>query len=166
VIPLSADLRVDIVNADWVGPSIAELHVREDLAHNTYHLTAGAESRTLGEIADAFSSTLGKRAPRFAGRLAAPFERAMDALAHFPKAGNLQRVGALLSVYLPYIATDTVYDNTHAVADLHAAPTPFTSYGAALYTYATSVNFEFPYTPLPEGLDLSHVPPNPVRPLR
>jgi hypothetical protein len=89
----------------------------------------------------------------------------MDALSNFPKAGNLQRVGALLSVYLPYLATDTVYDNTHAVAELHAAPTPFTSYGAALYTYARSVNFEFPYKPLPESLDLSNVPPSPLRPM-
>lgn len=165
VMPLSADLRIDIVNADWVGAGVAELHVREDLTRDTYHLSAGTESRTLGEIAEAFSSTLGRRAPRFVGRFATPFERAMDALSNFPKAGNLQRVGALLSVYLPYLATDTVYDNTHAVAELHAAPTPFTAYGAALYTYARSVNFEFPYKPLPESLDLSNVPPSPVRPM-
>jgi len=164
VLPLSPDLRLDVVNADWVGPSIAELHVREDLACDTYHLSAGIESRTLGEIADAFSSALGKRAPRFAGQLAAPFERVLDALANFPKAGNLQRIGALLSAFTPYMATDIVYDNTRAVTDLHTAPTPFTSYGAALYTYAKSVNFEFPYRPLPEGLDLSNVPPSPIRP--
>jgi hypothetical protein len=165
VLPLSPDIRLDIVNADWVGPSIAELHVREDLSRDTYHLSAGIESRTLGEIADAFSSARGKRAPRFAGQLAVPFERAMDALAKLPKAGSLQRAGALLSVLIPYIATDIVYDNTRAVTDLHSAPTPFTSYGAALYTYAKSVNFEFPYRALPEGLDLSNVPPSPVRPM-
>jgi len=165
VLPLSPDIRLDIVNADWVGPSIAELHVREDLARDTYHLSAGMEARSLGEITDAFSSALGKRTPRFASQLAAPFERAMDALANFPKAGNLHRIGALLSMLVPYIATDIVYDNTRAVTDLHSAPTPFTSYGAALYTYAKSVNFEFPYRALPEGLDLSNVPPNPVRPM-
>jgi nucleoside-diphosphate-sugar epimerase len=128
-------------------------------------LSAGTESRTIGEIADAFAAALGKRAPRFAGQLATPFERVMDALANIPKAGNLQRIGALLSVFIPYMATDIVYDNTHAVTDLHTAPTPFTSYGAALYTYAKSVNFEFPYAPLPEGLDLSNVPPSPIRPM-
>ena len=165
VLPLSPNARIDIVNADWVGPGIAELHVREDLARDTYHLSAGIESRTIGEIADAISSALGKRVPRFAGQLAAPFERLMDALAKLPRTGNLQRVGALLSVFIPYMATDIVYDNTHAVADLHRAPTPFTSYGAALYTYAKSVNFEFPYGPLPEALDLSNVPPSPTRPM-
>ena len=165
VLPLSPNARIDIVNADWVGPGIAELHVREDLARDTYHLSAGIESRTIGEIADAISSALGKRAPRFAGQLAAPFERVMDALAKLPRTGNLQRIGALLSVFIPYMATDIVYDNTHAVADLHRAPTPFTSYGAALYTYAKSVNFEIPYGPLPEALDLSNVPPSPIRPM-
>jgi len=165
VLPISPDARLDIVNADWVGAGLAELHVREDLARDTYHLSAGTESRTIGEIAHAFSSALGKRVPRFAGQLAAPFERVMDVLANFPKASNLQRIGALLSVFIPYIGTDIVYDNRHAVADLHSAPTPFTSYGAALYTYAKSVNFEFPYKPLPEGLDLSNVPPSPIRPM-
>ena len=165
VLPLSRDIRIDIVNADWVGASIAELHVREDLSRDTYHLSAGTEARTIGEIADAFSATLGKRVPRFAGQFAAPFERLMDALANIPKAGKLQRIGALLSVFIPYMATDIVYDNSHAVADLGSAPAPITSYGAALYTYAKSVNFEFPYTPLPEGLDLSNVPPSPVRPM-
>lgn len=165
VLPLSRDIRLDVVNADWVGAGLAELHVREDLARDTYHLSAGTESRTIGEIADAFSAALGKRAPRFVGRLATPFGRAMDALATVPKAGSLQRLGALLSVFIPYMATDIVYDNTHAVTDLQTAPTPFTSYGAALYTYAKSVNFEFPYAPLPEGLDLSNVPPSPIRPM-
>lgn len=163
VLPLSRDVRLDIVNVDWVGPGIAELHVREDLAHDTYHLSAGTESRTIGEIADAFSAALGKRAPRFAGRLAAPFERAMAVLANVPQAGSFQRIGALLSVFLPYMATDIVYDNTRAVTDLRADPTPFTSYGPGLYHYAKSVNFEFPYEPLPEGLDLSNVPPAPIR---
>jgi nucleoside-diphosphate-sugar epimerase len=165
MLPLSRDIRLDVVNADWVGAGLAELHVREDLARDTYHLSAGTESRTIGEIADAFSAALGKRAPRFVGQLATPFGRAMDALANIPKAGSLQRIGALLSVFIPCMATDIVYDNTHAVTDLHTAPTPFTSYGAALYTHAKSVNFEFPYAPLPEGLDLSNVPPSPIRPM-
>ena len=165
VLPFSRDVRLDIVNADWVGASIAELHVREDLTHDTYHLSAGIESRTIGEIAEALSSTLGRRMPFFAGQLAIPFEHAMDALARFPMAGHLHRLAALLSVYIPYMTTDVVYDNARAVVDLQSVPTPFTSYGAALYTYAKSVNFEFPYRPLPESLDLSDVPPSPIRPM-
>lgn len=165
VLPLSPDVRLDIVNVDWVGGSIAELHVREDLPDDTYHLSAGTESRTVGEIAEAFSLDLGKRVPRFAGRLAMPFERAMEALANLPRAGNLQRIGALMSVFIPYMMTDIVYDNRRALTVLGTAPVPFTAYGPDLYRWAKSVNFEFPYQPLPEGLDLSNVPPDPVVPM-
>jgi len=165
VLPLSRDLRLDIVNVDWVGAGIAELHLREDLEHDTFHLSAGTESRTIGEIAEAFSTALGKRVPRFAGRLAVPFEHAMGALSKVRKAASLQRIGALLNVFIPYIAADIVYDNARSVAALRAAPTPFTAYAPTLYTYAKSVKFEFPYRPLPEKLDLSDVPPDPVRPV-
>ncbi len=164
-LPFSRDTRVDIVNADWVGPSIAELHLREDLSHDTYHLSAGSESRSMGEISEAFSETLGKRMPRFVGRLKAPFEHVMNVLAKLNRGGNAQRIGALLSVFVPYIAADIIYDNARSVTDLHTAPVPFTRYGADLYHYARSVNFEFPYASLPEGLDLSNVPPEPVRPM-
>ncbi len=163
-LPLSRDVRLDIVNADWVGASIAELHVREDLSEDTYHLSAGTESRTLGEIAEAFAAALGKRMPRFSGQLAGPFARVMEALANAPKAGSLRRMGALLSVFIPYIMTDIVYDNRRALAALGTAPTPFTAYGPGLYSWAKSVSFEFPYEPLPEDLDLSAVPPEPVTP--
>ncbi|UCH30366.1 MAG: SDR family oxidoreductase [Myxococcales bacterium] len=165
VLPFSPGVRLDVVNADWAGPAIAELHVREDLAHDTYHLSAGTESRTIGEVAEALAATLGKRPPPCSGRLTGPFERVSEALARLPKAGRLQRIGALLSVFIPYVATDIVYDNTRAVTALGTTPTPFTSYGAGVYRYAKSVNFEFPYRPLPEELDLSNVPPSPVRPM-
>jgi nucleoside-diphosphate-sugar epimerase len=165
VLPLSPEARLDIVNADWVGASIAELHVREDLAGDVYHLSAGNESRTIGEIAEAFSLVLGKRMPRFAGKLAAPFERAMEALANMPRARGLQRLGALLSVFIPYMMTDIVYDNRRTLTALETAPVPFTSYGPELYRWAKSVGFEYPYRPLPENMDLSNVPPDPVRPM-
>ena len=164
-IPLSRDVRVDIVNADWVGPAIAELHLREDLTHDTYHLSAGTESRTVGEIAEAVAGALGKRVPRFVGPLRPPFQRLMGLLAQLERAGRMRKLGALLSVFLPYIAADLVYDNQRAVTDLHRSPTPFTTYGADLYNYAKSVNFAFPYRPLPRALDLSNVPPSPVRPM-
>lgn len=163
VLPFFGHTRVDVVNADWVGPAIAELHVREDLVHDTYHLSAGIEARSLGEVSEAIAAALGKRVPRFAGQLRVPFERVMGMLANLPAGNAAQRLGALLSVFVPYIASDIVYDNERAVEALGTAPVPFTRYGADLYQYAKSVNFEFPYQPLPQDLDLSNVPPSPVR---
>jgi len=164
LLPFSKDVRVDIVNADWVGPAIAELHVRADLLHDTYHLSAGEESRCLGEVSEAIAAALGRRPPRFVERIRAPFEATMNVLANLRGDHRAQRIGALLSVFVPYMAADIVYDNARAVADLRSTPVPFTRYGADLYQYAKSVGFEFPYRPLPEGVDLSNVPPRPVRP--
>ncbi|MGB5808884.1 MAG: SDR family oxidoreductase [Polyangiales bacterium] len=162
VIPMSRDTHVDIVNADWVGPAIAELHVREDLAYDTYHLSAGSETRSLGEVSESVARVLGRRVPRFSERLRVPFERITGLLARLDHESTAQRIGALLSVFIPYMAADIVYDNTRAVSDLGSAPVPFTRYGAELYQYGKSVNFEFPYRALPQDLDLSSVPPAPV----
>ncbi len=40
-IPIGAHIRQDIVNADFVGKAIALLHMKDDPAHDTYHLSAG-----------------------------------------------------------------------------------------------------------------------------
>jgi nucleoside-diphosphate-sugar epimerase len=165
VLPFDPRTRIDIVNADWAGHGIAELHLREDLAHDTYHLSAGTESRTIGEIAAAISAGLGKRMPRFAGRLASPLTRVSDLLARAQTGGPLQRVAALWSGFIPYVNTDIVYDNAHTLAALGTSPTPFTYYGATSCAFGKSVNFEFPYRALPEVLDLSNVPPAPLRPV-
>lgn len=165
VVPFNPDVRLDIVNADWAGHGIGELHLREDLAHDTFHLSAGTESRTLGEIAAAVSAGVGKRSPRFASLLARPLEHVSGLLERAPTEGVVRRIGALLSTFIPYVTTDLVYDNTRAVNALGTPPTPFTSYGAEPCAYGKSVNFAFPYRPLPEVLDLSSVPPMPVRPL-
>ncbi len=165
IVPFDPQIRIDIVNADWAGHGIAELHVREDLTTETFHLSAGTESRTIGEIATAISAGLGKRMPRFAGGLAGPLEGVSDLLARLPQRGPLRRIGTLLSGFVPHVSADMVYDNVRAVRALGTAPTPFTSYGAKPCAYAKSVGFEFPHRGLPETLDLSNVPPIPVRPM-
>lgn len=162
-LPFDPQVRLDVVNADWAGHGIGELHVREDLAHDAYHLSAGTESRTFGEIAAAVSAHLGKRTPPFAARLSRPVERVSSLLASIPTQGTLQRLGALVSGFIPYVTWDIVYDNGRAVAALGSSPTPFTSYGATSCAYAKSVGFRSPHRPLPQVLDLSNVPPVPVR---
>ncbi len=165
VLPFCPDARVDIVNADWVGPSIGELHLREDLGHETYHLTSGGEARTLGELAEALSQALRTRRPRFVERLLGPTKHGARWLAELPSTTRAQRLGSTLSIALPYLTTDTVYDNARSVRDLGSEPVPFTRYAADLYNCSKSLNFELSHRELPTGLDLSDVPPEPVRPM-
>ena len=165
LLPLSPDARVDVVNADWVGASIAELHLREDLRHDTFHLSAGTESRTVGEIGAALAAQLGRKPFRFGGRLSSSFELVMKLVAHLPSRGPLKDTATLLSLLMPYLTTDVIYDNKRAIAALGTEPTPFTSYCGPLYGYAKSVGYRYPYRSFPDELDLSNVPAAAVRPL-
>ena len=149
LIPFSGDVRIDIVNADWVGRAIAEIHTKNNPAHQIYHLSAGNESRTAAEIAQALSHSSGRRVPKFIRSLKVPFEQTMSGLSNLPQKSTPQLVGSLFKVFMPYITYDTVFDNTRAVEEIGRAPVPFTEYGAALYEYARSVNYKFPAKSLP-----------------
>ena len=149
LIPFSGDVRIDIVNADWVGRAIAEIHTKDAPKHNIYHLSAGSESRTASEIAQALSHQTGRRLPKFVNSLKGPFERTMSGLSNLPQRSTPQLVGSLFKVFMPYITYDTVFDNKRAVQEIGRAPTPFTQYGAALYEYSKSVGFKFPVKELP-----------------
>ena len=145
VLPFGPEGRVDIVNADWVGKAIAELHMNP-VDHEIFHLSAGESSHTIGEITDALA-----RPPRYLPALERPFARIMNALASSSRKNTATLVGSLFKVFLPYITYDTVFDNSRAVAAVGEAPVPFTEYCGDLYRYAKKVGYEYPATPLPDG---------------
>jgi nucleoside-diphosphate-sugar epimerase len=152
-LPMREDGRLDIVNADYVGRAIADVHLKRDPAHEIYHLTSGTRSKTAAEIGDAL---LGKhperRRPRFLPRTERPFARVVDRMASMTAkkgvAGQVALVGSLLKVFLPYITFDTVFDNTRIVRELGEEPVPFTAYCGDLYDWAKRVRFEYPYRAL------------------
>lgn len=148
VVPMRGDSRVDIVNADWVGRTLAELHVAPSLAHDCYHLTAGEGSVTAEAVGRAVADDLGRRPQRFVPALDRSFRGAIVGLDLLPGRNALTYAGALLKVFWPYIVYDTVFDNRRAVEAVGAAPTPFTAYGAPLYRWAKSNRFRFPYEDL------------------
>ncbi|MGK5091217.1 SDR family oxidoreductase [Deltaproteobacteria bacterium TL4] len=147
LLPFNPQTRLDIVNADWVGEAIVELHLKEDLKHNIYHLSAGAQSSTLKDIAHVLSRDL-KRKPVFLPKLEQPFDKVVNLLAGLPQRNQITYVGSLLKVFLPYISFDTVFDNSRALDALQTAPTPFTEYGGDLYRFSKKVNFQYPYKEL------------------
>ncbi|MFO0749214.1 MAG: SDR family oxidoreductase [Myxococcota bacterium] len=148
VIPLEPQDRMDIVPADWVAHGVAHLHMKEKPAHDIYHLSAGESAETGKAIATAMGAAVGKKV-RFAPALLAPFKGTADALARSSKKNPVTAVGSLVSVFIPYLVWNTVFDNTRAVSELGVAPTPFTQYCGPLYQYAKRVKYEFPHVPLP-----------------
>lgn len=141
VLPLDPRWRIDVVPGDFVGHAIAELHHRDDLRWRAYNLSAGRASATYGELATAMGA-IGKRL-RFQPGLGPVFDWTVRGMNRLPR-GGAQRVGALLKVFWPYIAYDTVFDNTRVVTELGRGPAPFESYCAGMYRYSKSVGFRNP----------------------
>jgi len=150
LIPLRPDDRMDIVPANWVADAVARLHMKEAPAHEIYHLSAGEGAETARAIATAMARVVG-RTPRFAPWLLPGFKATADTLARSSKKNIATMVGSLVSVFLPYLVWDTVFDNRRAVAELGQAPTPFTQYCGPVYEYAKRVGYKFPTVPLQGG---------------
>jgi nucleoside-diphosphate-sugar epimerase len=152
VLPMSGATRLDIVNADFVGRAIADLHLKRDTKHRIYHLSSGTGSGTAEAIGRALLSKFPeRRPPRFVPQASRAFEAAVKRMADLPK-GTLSLYGALLKVFWPYIVFDTVFDNTRVCEELGETPVPFTAYCGELYRWSREVRFTYPYVPLPERL--------------
>jgi thioester reductase-like protein len=153
LIPLRPDDRLDIVNANWVSEAIAVLHLKDKPRHDIYHLSSGTAAETCRITSQAMAETIGRKA-RFAPWLFPTFKASADALARSSQKNAVTAVGSLVSVFLPYIAWNTVFDNSRAVAELGHAPVPFSQYCGPLYTWSKKADFKFATVPLgPAPLD-------------
>jgi thioester reductase-like protein len=140
VVPMSPATRFDIVPGDWVGHGIAELHAKPSLRWSAYNLSAGERSPTGTSIAAAMRPV---RRMVFAKPLGRPFSLAIRAANRLPR-GPVQRAGAVMKVFWPYLEYDTVFDNTRAVTELGRRPAPFEDVCLGLYRYAKEVRFRNP----------------------
>ena len=148
IVPFDPSGRLDIVNADWVGRAVAEIHMASEPRHDIYHLSSGTSSRTIGEVARAVAEVAGKR-PRFVAGLEKPFDTLVNTLAGLRSRNTATYIASLLKVFLPYITYDTVFDNRRAVDEIGIEPVPFVQYCGDLYRFSKRVNFEYPHVPLP-----------------
>lgn len=150
VIPLDPNVRLDIVNADYVGRAIATIHTKAKPKYDIYHLSSGTHSRTAKEIADALVSKTGRTA-RFSHRMEPVFDGSIRLMNRLPRKNPLAQMGALLKVFLPYITYDTVFANDRVIEEMGGeAPTPFPEYCANLYQWSKGQSFRYPHLPLPE----------------
>ncbi len=152
IVPFDPSGRLDIVNADWVGRAVAEIHMKDEPSHDIYHLSSGTSSRTIGEVAGAVARAA-NTSPRFVAALQSPFGTLVNTLAGLSSRNTATYIASLLKVFLPYITYDTVFDNRRAVEEIGVAPVPFVDYCADLYRFSKRVNFEYPHVPLPPRPD-------------
>ncbi len=148
VFPIHPDARVDIVNADWVGKAIFEIHRKADPAHDIYHLAAGVGSPRAYALGQAMA-TLGRRPPKMVPQLHGATKMAFDLIAGLPQKNTLTFIGSLFKVFLPYITFDTVFVNDRAVDEINEAPASFLDYGPEFAEWCRGHQYRFPYEALP-----------------
>ena len=153
VLPFGSHLKQDIVNADFVGRAIAELHLKAEPDHQIYHLSSGTAAKNAGQIVEALLAHSGRRPPVFLPSLGGSFSSLVDRLAGMKRRNTLMMVGSLFKVFLPYITFNTVFDNTRVTKELGVDPVSFTDYCTDLYEFAKGANYRYPYVPLERPIE-------------
>ena len=147
VLPFRAHDKIDIVNVDFVAGAIADLHMKEDPAHDTYHLSSGDDSQTFQELTKALAAAQNARGPMFMPVLEGPFSAVVNMLAN--RKGALGHGASLMKVFLPYLTWDTVFDNTRVTTELGRKPMQFSQYSFPLLRFSREHNFTYPYQAWP-----------------
>jgi nucleoside-diphosphate-sugar epimerase len=147
VLPFRAHDKIDIVNVDFVAGAIADLHMMENPAHDTYHLSSGNDSQTFRELTKALAVAQNARPPLFMPVLEGPFSSAVDILAN--RKSQIGHGASLMKVFLPYLTWNTVFDNTRVISELGRKPVPFSEYSFPLLRFSREHNFTYPYQPWP-----------------
>ena len=136
-LPARADAPVDVVSVDYVADAVYALAARRPSRAETYHLTAGEATSTVGEIVEMSVRRFNRRAPyllppRFYRRAVHPVLRASVGK---ERRRQLRRTES----YFPYFAIGTTYDERCARAaldPLEIRPSPLPDYFDRLVDYA------------------------------
>jgi len=142
-LPFQPNARLDIVPVDYVADSIAAIHMKENPAHEIYHLSSGTDSETFVQLTDALAKSQGKRGPVFAPSLEGTSEKVIRALSG--RAGKIGGLATLMKVFLPYLVWNTVFDNRRVIAEMGRKPAPFSQYCFPLLRYSREHNFTYDY---------------------
>jgi thioester reductase-like protein len=128
-VPAIPSSPVDVVSIDYVADAVYELSAGGD-AGQTYHLTAGPQASTIGEIVNFASGYFERPGPR----LVSPAEFASEA------DGVATSVLEEGSVYFPYFSVAATFDDTLTRSRLEPAGisvSPLRDYLARLLDFAT-----------------------------
>jgi hypothetical protein len=79
--------------------------------------------------------------------LEGPFTSAVNLISNRKNA--LGRGAALMTVFMPYLTFNTVFDNTRVTQELGRKPVPFSQYSFPLLKFSRQTNFAYPYQPWP-----------------
>jgi long-chain acyl-CoA synthetase len=112
IVPARRDTPIDAVPIDYVADGIFALADREGEIGTTFHLVAGPNAGTIGELLDMSADRFGRRPPRLV-----PLGLYMHTLHHVLKRvyrGKRKRQILQAREFLPYFSMRQTFDNTRA----------------------------------------------------
>ena len=140
-VPLDPLARLDFAPVDFVASAFAEMLLKNDLAHDCYHVSTGEASMTFQALADELMLTLPgikklvMRGPDFVP---------------VPTFARQRWMFAALQPYLPFLTADAVFSNSRLSAEIGTfaeAPAPGSYLGDMLGTFNLSDALKQMYTP-------------------
>lgn len=140
-VPLDPDARLDFAPVDFIAGVFAEMLLKDELAHDCYHVSTGEDSMTFKALAEQLTATMpgiGKMAMR--GRDFVPQ----------PKFARQRWMFEALQPYLPFLTADAVFGNQRLraeIGDKAIAPAPSSYLGELLGTFSLSDAVRQMYTP-------------------
>ncbi len=159
VLPVQPDWRIDLISADYVAQAIVALHQKDQPTHEIYHLSSGLNSPTYRELVSSLCQGPRFPGPLFLPALGAPVTALSTAVAALPRRWPITRMATLLKVYMPYLMSNTVFDNQRVTAELGLAPPPFRTYAQQLYRFIIAHRLSYPYKPWPETVSTKDINP-------
>ncbi|MFN5350696.1 MAG: hypothetical protein ACK5A0_14365 [Polaromonas sp.] len=140
-VPLDPLARLDFAPVDFIASAFAEMLLKNDFAHDCYHVSTGEASMTFQALADELMLTMpGIKKLVMRGRDYVPV----------PTFARQRWMFAALQPYLPFLTANAVFSNARLKAEigsLATAPAPVTYLGDLLGTLSLSDAVKQMYAP-------------------
>lgn len=140
-VPLEPLAKLDFAPVDFIAGAFAEMLLKNDLAHDCYHVSTGEASMTFQALAEELTLTMpGIKKLIMRGRDYVPV----------PKFARQRWMFASLQPYLPFLTADAVFSNARLRAEIGTiadAPPPISYLGEMLGTFSLSDAVKQMYTP-------------------
>lgn len=142
-LPARREAPVDVVPVDYVADAIYVLSQAREAEGATFHLTAGAQTSTVGEVVELASEFFARQAPRLIEP--AVYRQVVRPLLVRSSLGRRHsRALERSELYFPYFATSVLYDDRRSRVALRPAgvrPTPLRAYFDRLLEFALAAQW-------------------------
>ncbi|MDE1011235.1 MAG: epimerase, partial [Paraburkholderia fungorum] len=120
--------RIDVVSADDCARALALLAMKPSLAFDTYHVSAGSEAPTIGQIISAMDEATGVSGRRYSMCRVGDFGKIAREVVGRDRCGSGRLLEHALRLYAGFAELDYTFDNRRLRDEIGFEPLPFTDY--------------------------------------